>query len=196
MAENVNEDEDSDRDDIDDDGATMAGVSTSSTVAEKRKSAIQYIFERASGTLRRETISTRAEALFAKTACMKLIAALCGQLDPSQIKPSLQTILLPLIHLTDPSIPAPHSLDEGFRESYKELLDLLQTKFGTTDFVVEMTIAKERVMKRRDDRRVKRKIEAIVNPVTFEAEKRRKHDRKREKRKEKGREFQGRRRGW
>ncbi|KAI5300148.1 U3 snoRNP protein [Ascosphaera atra] len=134
---------------------------------------------------------------------MKLIAALCVHLDISHIKPSLQTVLLPLVHLTDPSIPAPHSLDEGFRESYKalvtssqEILDILQKKLGTTDFVAEVTAAKERVRQRRDQRRVKRKIGAVADPVRFGQEKRRKHDRKREKRKERGHGFQNKRRGW
>lgn len=198
-AQNVSEDDESE-----DEAEIDAGDEDAAVVAKgEKKSAIQYIFERATGILRRETISTRAEALFAKTACMKLIAALCSHLEVSQIQPSLQTILLPLIHLTDPSIPAPHSLDEGFREAYKalvshsqEILDVLQKKFGTTEFVAAMTDAKERVIKRRDERRVKRKIEAIADPVKFGADKRRKYDRKREKRKEKGHGFQNRRRGW
>ncbi|KAI5306435.1 hypothetical protein KEM56_000935 [Ascosphaera pollenicola] len=197
-AQNASEDDESDEEIDDVEDGAMA-----STTNGGKKSAIQYIFERATGVLRREIINTRVEALFAKTACMKLIAALCSQLDNSQIQSSLQTILLPLIHLTDPSIPAPHSLDEGFREAYKalvshsqEILDVLQKKFGTTDFVAAMTEAKERVIKRRDERRVKRKIEAISDPVRFGAEKRRRHDRKREKRKEKGHGFQNRRRGW
>ncbi|KAI5294427.1 U3 snoRNP protein, partial [Ascosphaera acerosa] len=190
-------DDDNEDDDSSDDEDEASGAK------KKTRTAIEYIFQRATGILRRETISTRAEALVPKTACMKLIAALCAQLTSDQLRPSLQTVLRPLILLTDPSIPAPHSLDERFNESYKalvsncqEILDMLQKKFGTTDFVAEMTIAKERVVARREERRVKRKIEAIADPAKSGAEKRRKHDRKREKRKEKGHSYQDRRRGW
>ncbi|EEP76223.1 conserved hypothetical protein [Uncinocarpus reesii 1704] len=81
---------------------------------KQRKKAIQYVFEQAARILRRGPLTTRAESLTAKTACMKLIAALCNHLETAQISPSLQSVLLPLLHMTDPSIPAPRSMDEGF----------------------------------------------------------------------------------
>ncbi|KAL2362451.1 hypothetical protein RJZ56_004671 [Blastomyces dermatitidis] len=171
--------------------------------AKQNKPAIEYIFERAAAILRREPRTTRADSLINKTACMKLLAALCTHLDVAQITPSLQTILLPLIHLTDPSIPAPRSLDEQFQATYKalvsssqEILDLLQKKLGTTDFVTQMAAVRESVKSRREGRRVKRRIEAVADPEKFGREKKRKNDRKREKRKEKGAEYQDRRRGW
>jgi U3 small nucleolar RNA-associated protein 20 len=146
------------------------------------KPAIQYILEQAARILRREPLSMRAESLNAKAACMKLVAALCNHLETAQITP-LQSILLPLLHLTDPSIPAPHSSDEAFESTYKslvqssqEILDLLQKKMGTSDFVAQISEARETMRTKR--------------------EKRRKHDRKRERRKERGHEFRGKRRGW
>ncbi|OAX78214.1 hypothetical protein ACJ72_07482 [Emergomyces africanus] len=184
-----------DSDDSDDETAVKA--------ASKSKPAIEFIFERAAAILRREPRTTRADSLISKTACMKLLAALCTHLDITQITPSLQTILLPLLHLTDPSIPAPRSLDEQFQTTYKalvgssqEILDLLQKKLGTTDFVTQMTVARESVKSRREGRRVKRRIEAVADPEKFGREKKRKNDRKREKRKERGSEYQDRRRGW
>ncbi|KAK2790744.1 U3 snoRNP protein [Onygenales sp. PD_10] len=171
--------------------------------ATKSKPAIEYIFERSTAILRREPRTTRADSLIAKTACMKLLAALCTHLEISQITPSLQTILLPLLHLTDPSIPAPRSLDEQFQVTYKslvsssqEILDLLQKKLGTTDFVTQMAVARESVKTRREGRRVKRRIEAVADPEKFGRQKKRKNDRKREKRKEGGLEYRDRRRGW
>ncbi|EEH47586.2 uncharacterized protein PADG_03670 [Paracoccidioides brasiliensis Pb18] len=171
--------------------------------AKKSKPAIEYVFERVAAILRREPQTTRAESLTSKTACMKLIAALCTHLDVSQITPSLQTILLPLLHFTDPSIPAPRSLNMQFQTTYKslvsssqEILDMLQKKLGTTDFVAQIAVARQSVKSRRESRRVKRRIEAVVDPEKFGREKKRKNDRKREKRKERGTEYQERRRGW
>ncbi|EER41666.1 HEAT repeat protein [Histoplasma capsulatum H143] len=170
---------------------------------KQNKPAIEFIFERAAAILRQEPRTTRADSLISKKASMKLLAALCTHLDVAQITPSLQTILLPLLHLTDPSIPAPRSLDEQFQDTYKslvsssqEILDLLQKRLGTTDFVTQLTVARESVRSRREARRVKRRVEAVTDPEKFGREKKRKNDRKREKRKEKGIEYQERRRGW
>ncbi|EGD86520.1 hypothetical protein H112_05015 [Trichophyton rubrum D6] len=164
---------------------------SNSKPARKSKTAIQYIFEQAARILRKEALTTRAESLNAKTASMKMIAALCTHIDASTVVPYLQTILLPLIHLTDTSIPAPRSSDEIFQNTYKslvsssqEVLDILQKKLGTTDFVAHISEARERVKERREGRRVKRRIEAVTAPEKVGRDKRRKHDRKREKRKE------------
>ncbi|EFW21925.1 HEAT repeat protein [Coccidioides posadasii str. Silveira] len=171
--------------------------------SKEPKKAIQYIFEQAAKILRREPVTTKAESLRGKTACMKLIAALCSHLETGQLLPSLQKILLPLLHLTDPSIPPPRSSDENFRAAYKvlvessqEILDLLQKKFGTTEFVTELSRARDNIRTRRDERRVKRKIEAVADPQKFGREKKRKNERKKERRKEKGLGFRDRRRGW
>ena len=171
---------------------------------EKRtKTALHFTFEQASGILRRETVTTRAESLVPKTASMRLLAALCNHLDTQQITPSLQIVLLPLQHLTDPSIPAPRSSDETYLTAHKalvsnsqEILDLLQKKFGTTEYVAQMTIAKERIKERREGRRTKRRIEAVADPEKFGRDKKRKNEKKREKRKEKSLGFRDQRRGW
>jgi U3 small nucleolar RNA-associated protein 20 len=196
-AENQPDGELSDASDVDSDAGTP------SALVKGNKPAIQYILEQASRILRREPLSMRAESLNAKAACMKLVAALCNHLDTAQILPSLQGILLPLLHLTDPSIPAPHSSDEGFESTYKslvqssqEILDLLQKKMGTSDFVAQISQARETMRTKREERRVKRRIEAVTDPAKAGLEKRRKHDRKRERRKERGHEFRGKRRGW
>ncbi|KAL2789301.1 armadillo-type protein [Aspergillus keveii] len=167
------------------------------------KSAIRYIFDQAASILRREVITTRAPSLVPKTASIGLIAALCRHLEPDQILGSLSVILLPLQHLTDASIPAPRSSDEAFTESYKglvsnchEVLDLLQKKLGTTEYIKHASAVQEEIKKRREGRRVKRRIEAVAEPEKYGRDKKRRNDRKREKRKEKGAEHRGRRRGW
>ncbi|KAK2753509.1 U3 snoRNP protein [Arachnomyces sp. PD_36] len=174
------------------------------TRSESRtKTALHFTFEQASGILRREPVTTRAESLVSKTASMRLLAALCNHLEVAQITPSLQIIILPLHHLTDPSIPPPRSSDEMYLTAYKalvsnsqEILDLLQKKFGTTEYVAQMTIAKERIKERREGRRTKRRIEAVADPEKFGRDKKRKNEKKREKRKEKSLGFRDQRRGW
>ncbi|OJJ45411.1 hypothetical protein ASPZODRAFT_17627 [Penicilliopsis zonata CBS 506.65] len=167
------------------------------------KPATQYIFEQISSILRREIISTRAETLIPKTASMTLLAALCRHLETDQIRPSLPVILLPLLHFTDASIPPPRSSDEAFQNGYKalvsnshEVLDLIQKKLGTTEYVTQMTLVNDAIKERREGRRVKRRIEAVADPERYGRDKKRRNDRKREKRKEKGMEHRGKRRGW
>ncbi|KAI9835282.1 MAG: hypothetical protein M1819_002426 [Sarea resinae] len=167
------------------------------------KSAQQYLFERLSAILRRETLTTRAPSLIPKTAALQLIAALCSHLSVEALAPSMQTILLPLHNLTDPSIAAPYSSDPDFESTYKtlvstsqEVIALLQKKMGTTEFVAQMSKVRQGVRERREGRRVKRRIEAVADPEKMGREKQKKGERKKEKRKERSAEERGRRRGW
>ncbi|KAH2331092.1 hypothetical protein KXW87_001697 [Aspergillus fumigatus] len=188
----------SESEDEDDDEETANGRTERSD-----RSAIQYIFQQVSSILRRELLTTKAHSLIPKSASIGLLAALCRHLETDQIRPSLPTILLPLQHLTDPSIPAPRSSDERFRESYKalvsnchEVLDLLQKKLGTSEYITQMASVQDSIKERREGRRMKRRIEAVAEPEKYERDKKRRNDRKREKRKEKGMEQRGKRRGW
>lgn len=167
------------------------------------RSAIRYIFNQVSSILRRETLTTRAESLIPKTGSIGLLAALCRHLDADQIIPALPAILLPLQHLTDSSVPAPRASDEGFQNAYKalvanchEVLDLIQHKLGTTEYVTQMAQVQETIKERREGRRAKRRIEAVTQPERHGREKAKKNERKREKRREKGMEYRGKRRGW
>ncbi|KAJ5949202.1 hypothetical protein N7454_000786 [Penicillium verhagenii] len=167
------------------------------------RSAIGYVFKQISTLLRREVISTRPEALIPKTAAIALLASLVRHVEAEQIEPSIGVILLPLQHMTDPSIPAPRSRDETFQNTYKglisnchEVLDTLQKKLGASEFIAYMAKVQENIKQRREGRRVKRRIEAVQEPERYEKDKRRRNDRKKEKRKEKGLEHRGKRRGW
>ncbi|KAJ5908854.1 hypothetical protein N7495_001536 [Penicillium taxi] len=182
-----------------------AGSEDEENATDKKplKSAISYIFKQISTLLRREVFSTRAQALIPKTAAIGLLAALVRHLEAEQIRPSLPVILLPLQHLTDPSIPAPHSSDETFQNTYKalvsnchEVLDSLQKKLGPTEYIAQMAKVQENIKKRREGRRVKRRLDAVTEPERFERDKRRRNDKKKEKRKERGLEHRGKRRGW
>lgn len=171
--------------------------------APTSKSAIRYVFEQASSILRRELLTTRAGSLTPKTAAIGLFAALCRHLGAEKILPSLSVILLPLQHLTDSSIPAPRSSDVEFQNAYKglvsnchEVLDIIQKKLGTTEYVTQMARVQESIRERREGRRAKRRIEAVTDPEQYGRDKQRRNDRKRDKRKEKGMEFRSKRRGY
>ena len=173
------------------------------TKSSARKTAVEFIFERVSSILRREPLTTKAPSLIPKTAALQLVAVLCSHLPPTVLSSSIETILLPLHNLTDPSIPAPYSADEGFRTAYKslvstsqEIMSLLQKKIGTTEFVANLNRVREGVRQRREGRRVKRRIDIIAEPEKVGREKKRKGEKKKEKRKERSGEDRSRRRGW
>ena len=167
------------------------------------KTALQYIFERCSAIIRRETLTTRAPSLIPKTAALQLIAVLCSHIPVAALIPSTQTVLLPLHNLTDPAIPAPYSSDPGFTSAYKslvttsqEVMVLLQKKLDTTEYIEQLTRVREGVKERREGRKVKRRIEAVAAPEKVGREKKRKGVKKREKRKEKSADQRAGRRGW
>jgi U3 small nucleolar RNA-associated protein 20 len=186
----------------DDSGADGVSRPESSRHQAKPKSVLLFLFERLSSILRRETLTTRAESLIPKIASLQLLGALCTSIPTTSLRPLLQTILLPLHNLTDPSIPAPSSSDQSYTEKYKSLvatagdiMSSLQTKMGTSDFVAELANVREGVRVRREGRRVKRRVEVLAEPEKAEKNKRRKGERKKERRKEKGQEERQRRRG-
>lgn len=167
------------------------------------RTALQYMFERLSAILRREPLTTKAPSLVPKTASLKLIAALCNHLSMKVLSRSIETIILPLHNLTDSSIPAPYSTDEGFRTAHQalvstsqEILSLLQKKMGTTEYITQLSKIREGVKKRREGRRVKRRLDAVAEPEKVGRDKRRKGEKKKEKRKERSGEERSRRRGW
>lgn len=200
--EEFSHDQSSDGSDAEDAEDAAEETTNGVTTTPKTSSPLHYIFQQISSILRRETITTRAESLIPKTASMGLLAALCRHLEADKLMPSLPVTLLPLQHLIDPSIPVPRSSDEAFQTAYKslvgnaqEVLDLLQKKLGTTEYVAQMARVQEEIKARREGRRVKRRIEAVTDPEKFGREKKRKHERKKIKRKERGLEYRDRRRG-
>ncbi|KAJ9665174.1 U3 snoRNP protein [Coniosporium apollinis] len=169
----------------------------------ERKTALQHLIERLSAILRREPPTNRAPSLYAHTASLQLLAALCNSLPTSSLQPSLPTLLLPLHNLTDPAIAVPHSSDPAFvaahkalRSTAQELMAALQAKLGTSEYVRVLQGVREGVRERREGRRVKRRIEAVREPEKVGREKRVKREREKGKRKERSEEQRGRRRGW
>jgi U3 small nucleolar RNA-associated protein 20 len=152
--------------------------------------AIGYLLARLSAIIRRENTAaaTRTAALQCQTALLNHLSAPL---------PNTATLIRPLYNLTDPSVPQPPG------EAYvtlvsqaRETLDLLQKKLGSEAYVAEMGKAKKASMEKRDERRRKRRIEAVSEPEKWAKEKKKKFDAKKARIKEKGAEERGKRRGW
>lgn len=169
----------------------------------RTKTALSHLMATASNILRRPPLTTRASSLTPLTSSLALLFALSTHLPILILTPLTPTILLPLHNLTDPAIPPPFSTDPAFVEGYKtlvtnsqELMSLLQRKLGTTVYINLLTQVREGVKGRREERRIKRRVEAVGEPERAGLMKRRKGEKKREKRKERSGEERGRRRGW
>jgi U3 small nucleolar RNA-associated protein 20 len=167
--------------------------------------AIHRLMIRLSGIIRRDTSSMNA-----KTAIMNLLETMAAKFPLEPLTTSLPHLLTTLNTLVDPAttIPRAHtnassmSLNEP-NELYKNLIDKareimnsLQKRMGTQEYLKVMSDVQKAVRERREDRRRKRKVEAVADPEKWGREKKRRNDVKRVKRKEKGAEHRGQRRGW
>jgi U3 small nucleolar RNA-associated protein 20 len=167
--------------------------------------AIHRLMIRLSGLVRRDNRS-----MLAKTSTIHLLETIFTKFPLEPLASSLPHVLTTLNTLIDPAttIPRAHtnpmsmSLNEP-NEQYKllidkarEIMNTLQKRMGTQEYLKVMSEVQRLVRERRDERRRKRKVEAVVDPERAEKEKRRRHDVKRVKRKEKGMESRGMRRGW
>jgi U3 small nucleolar RNA-associated protein 20 len=165
-------------------------------------SALDYLFNRLSSILRKEVPSPpRAPALLPKTSALQLLQILTSHLPTMSLTGStLETILLPLHNLTDPSIPSPYSTDpiftstyEGLKSTAEDVMNALKKKVGTKEFSEGLVGVRKGVRDRRMKRSAKRRIEAVSEPEKSGKEKKRKGERKKERRKERGAEHSRRR---
>jgi U3 small nucleolar RNA-associated protein 20 len=157
---------------------------------KEKRTTLQYLFGRLSFILRRETSPPRAPALIPKTSALQLLDLLASKLSPDTLIPSLQTLLLPLSNLTDPSIPIPYSTDDLFKSGYEELKSKSEEIMAYTEALLKV---REGVKERRVKRSAKRKVEAVSAPERFGEGKRKKVERKKERKKERGAEHAKRR---
>ncbi|KAL8727764.1 MAG: hypothetical protein Q9166_005819 [cf. Caloplaca sp. 2 TL-2023] len=188
---------------VDDDLGESEDELPNSRVVTEPQGGLSFILQRASAVLRRGPLTSREPSLIPLKATMQLLWALCSNLSVEAVRPDIEAILLPLQNLTDPSIPPPFSNNEAFVNGYKtlvsygsEIMDMLQKKLGTTEYITHLTTIRERIKGRRDDRRVKRRIEAVADPEKAGRFKQRKGEKKKEKRKEKSARQRSKRRGW
>ncbi|KAJ4375289.1 U3 snoRNP protein [Neocucurbitaria cava] len=165
--------------------------------------AIHRLMVRLSGIVRRDT-----STLTAKTATLSLLETIAAKFPLEPLASSLPHFLTTLNTLVDPATTVPRSFTQAAtlnepNDAYKSLIDkaretmnMLQKRMGTQEYLKVMSGVQKEVRERREERRRKRKVEAIVDPEKFGKEKRRRNDVKRVKRKERGLENRGKRRGW
>lgn len=161
-----------------------------SNVQKRGSSALAYLLNRLSYIIRQDNISVNA-----RTAALQCQATLINQLQDDI--PNLQSVLRPLYSLTDPSIPQPQTeANRNLIDKARELLDLIQKKVGAETYVAALGETRKAARAKRDERRQKRKIDAVSAPERWARDKKRKHEATRAKNKLKGEEARGKRRGW
>ncbi|KAI1078244.1 armadillo-type protein [Whalleya microplaca] len=184
---------------------------TTTTTTTPNKITLHTLISWLSDILVEET-RTKASALVPKVAALDILSILTTTALPPSVllrHPSLlYTLLTPLHHLTDASIPQPFSLDdafktrhEGLRSKAVELMDALQAQSRLHShsgvdgvYAAQLRAVRERARRRREGRSRKRKIEAVAQPERFGKWKRGKLEKKVRRRKEKGVENRNRRR--
>ncbi|KAI8939035.1 hypothetical protein NX059_004875 [Plenodomus lindquistii] len=171
--------------------------------AETPPTAIHRLMIRLSGIVRKDKSS-----LYAKIAIMNLFDTIAAKFPLEPLASSLPHFVSTLNTLVDPATTIPRaftqetSLNEP-NEAYKALIDKareilasLRKRMGTQEYLKIMSEVQKAVRERREERRRKRKVEAVADPEKWGKEKKRRNDVKRVKRKEKGQESRGKRRGW
>ena len=155
----------------------------------RSSSAIGYLFNRLSYIIRQDNLS-----ITSRVAAVRCQSALINQV---QTIPALQTLLRPLYLLTDPSVPQPTGeAHKDLTDNARQLLDNIQRKVGANAFVSALGAVRSDAKAKREDRRQKRRIDAVSAPERWAREKRKKHETKKAKIKSKGMEAGSRRRGW
>ncbi|RAR04135.1 heat repeat-containing protein [Stemphylium lycopersici] len=165
--------------------------------------AIHRLMIRLSGIVRKDKSTMNA-----KTTIMNLFDTIAAKFPLEPLSTSLPHLLTTLSTLTDATATFPKSSAQSAPNStpndpYKaltdkarEVMNTLQKRLGTQEYLRVMGEVQKGVRERREERRRKRKVEAIVDPEKFGKEKRRRHDVKRVNRKERSAEERGKRRGW
>lgn len=185
-----------------DDLAIDNGESLQTNNSPRTQSALAYLINATSTTLRQPPQGTRSADLNPLHSSLTLLASLSSSMPLPTIHSSFRTIILPLLNLTDSSIPVPFSSDPAFVTGYKklqanatELMTLLQSRLGVTKYMGAMQEVKQVVKEKREERRGKRKIQAVAAPEKVGERKRKKREREKESRKKRASDFGRRRKG-
>lgn len=194
------ENSDSDTDDQDSDTENATSPTNTKTPA------ITHLLTHLSSILRHEPRKLTTQSLLPKQSSLTLFSALLHHISPSTLLPLLPTpILPPLAHLTSPTLATPHpntASDPAFSATFQqlissaaELLDLLQKKVGSAEYVKAMTQAQKLMREKREGRRVKRKMDLLADPEGAAREKKRRGEKERRRVKGRGEGFRKGRRG-
>ncbi|KAJ4984984.1 heat repeat protein [Stagonosporopsis vannaccii] len=202
---NVGDEDDAEAPEVD--GANGQVSSDEDGDADKKASplGIHRLMIRLSGIIRRDTSSMNA-----KTAIMNLLETMAAKFPLEPLSSSLPHLLTTLNTLVDPattvprahtnassaSLNEPNDLYKALIDKAREIMNALQKRMGTQEYLKVMGDVQKAVRERREERRRKRKVEAVADPEKWGREKKRRNDIKRVKRKEKGAEHRGQRRGW
>jgi U3 small nucleolar RNA-associated protein 20 len=189
--------------DQDGDAASDEESTKAKSAKEAPPLAIHRLMIRLSGIVRKDKSTMNA-----KSAIMSLFDTIAAKFPLGPLTSSFTHLLTTLNTLTDAATTVPRaytsvgSLNEP-NELYKNLIDkarecmsTLQKRLGTQEYLRLMGEVQKGVRERREERRRKRKVEAVADPEKFANEKKRRHDVTKTKRKERGAEERGRRRGW
>ncbi|KAI0021079.1 HEAT repeat protein [Xylariomycetidae sp. FL0641] len=197
----VTETDEVDEDDQDQD-EEWGGLDSTDEEEQGLQVTLQTLFVWLSDILVEET-RPKASLLIPKMAALDILSILAATLPTESLQPSLNLVLAPLHHLTDPSIPMPFSLDETFKtrlEGLKtkatETMDTLQRRLGTATYSQALLRVRDCARARREGRSRKRKIEAVAQPERFGDWKRGRLEKKVKRRKEKGLANRDRRHQW
>ncbi|KAK5169097.1 U3 snoRNP protein [Saxophila tyrrhenica] len=155
----------------------------------KDPSAIAYLLNRLSYIIRQEriAISCRLAAIECQISLVNHVSTL----------PDLAGTIRPAYLLTDNTIPQQLGEAHGrLVEKASELLELLQKKVGSTTYLSALGNVRGEAKARREERRQKRKIEAVSAPERWAKDKRKKHDARKVTLKARASEARGKRRGW
>ena len=162
--------------------------STDEELAEG-ESALAYLLNRLSYIIRQDTVPTASRA-----TAMKVEHLLLPHIERL---PHVPDFIRPLYLLTDPSIPQPPGqVHADLCNAARELMDMVQKKIGAEVFLTALGRVRKEVKERREERRVKRRVDAVSRPEAWARGKRRKLDSKKRKNVRDGHEARGKRRGW
>ncbi|KAK5141822.1 U3 snoRNP protein [Rachicladosporium monterosium] len=158
-------------------------------VTQQARSALGYLLGQLSYILRQENLPVPA-----RVAALQCQAALVNQL---QSVPNLRSLIRPLYVLTEPSLTQPATAaHRDLIDKARELLDLVQKKVGPETYIAALGEARKGAQTKREERRRKRKVEAVSAPEKWAKAKKRKHEMQKATKKAGNAEMRGRRRGW
>ena len=156
---------------------------------ERDPSAIANLLNKLSSIARQDRY-----LVMARIAAMECQVSLLNHISTI---PNLAGLMRPAYLITDPNIP--HETGEQqsrLAEKAVEMLELLQKKAGAETYLAALSEVRKDSKARREDRRTKRRIEAVSAPERWAKDKKRKHEARKATLKARGLEARGKRRGW
>lgn len=157
---------------------------------DRDPSAIAYLLNRLSYVARQDNVY-----VLSRIAALDVQMSLINRVEIFDI----DSMIRPAYMITDTTIPreaVENQSQEKLREKATELLDVLQKKLGTEFYLSSLGRVRKETKARREERRRKRRIEAVAAPERAAREKKRKHDARKATLKERGLQARGKRRGW